>query len=213
GSSELFALTAFWPADRPTELRWTGGGQVVMPSIEVRVADPATDRVLPDGEDGELQFRGPNVVDTYLGDPGVAATAFTEDGWFRSGDLGRLVGPGTFQYVCRMGDVLRLRGFLVDPAEIEFRLAAHPAVRLTKVVGAPDPNGGGTIAVAFVVPQGPDEPDEDELKEWCAQALAKFKVPARIHVIDSMPTTSGTNGIKIRTAVLREMAAAGGARA
>ncbi len=206
GSSELFALTAFWPVDQPTELRWTGGGQVVLPTTEVRVVDPATDRVLADGEDGELQFRGPNVVDAYLGDAGIAATVFTADGWFKSGDLGRIVGPGTFQYICRIGDVLRLRGFLVDPAEIEFRLAAHPAVRVAKVVGVPGPDGGGTIAVAFVVPEGAADPTEDELTQWCATTLAKFKVPTRVHVIDEMPSTSGTNGTKIRAAALREMA-------
>ncbi len=206
GSSELFALTAFWPAECPSALRWTGGGRVVMPAIDVRVVDPATGRVLPRGEDGELQFRGPNVVDDYLGDPGVAATAFTTDGWFRSGDLGRIVGPGAFQFICRMGDVLRLRGFLVDPAEIEGRLVSHPAVRLAKVVGVPGPGGGGTVAVAFVVPEPSSEPGEEELKRWCAASLATFKVPTRVHVIDHMPTTSGTNGTKIRAAALRELA-------
>ncbi|MFF5988241.1 AMP-binding protein [Prauserella flavalba] len=205
GSSELFALTAFWPDGYPPEQRWTGGGQVVMPSIEVRVADPVTHEELPDGRDGELQFRGPNVVNAYLGDPAVAERMFTADGWFRSGDLGRKVAPGTVQYICRIGDVLRLRGFLVDPAEIELRLAAHPAVAMTKVVGVPGP-GGGTIAVAFVVPHGSDRPGEDELKQWCARTLAKFKVPARIRFIEEMPTTSGTNGTKIRAAALRELA-------
>lgn len=205
GSSELFALTAFWPSEYPAEVRWTGGGRVVMPSIEVRVADPVSNEVLADGQEGELQFRGPNVVNAYLGDPGIEAHAFTSDGWFRSGDLGSLVAPGTVRYVCRMGDVLRLRGFLVDPSEIESRLAAHPAVHLTKVVGVPGADGG-TTAVAFVVPRGPAQPGEDELKQWCAQTLAKFKVPTRVHVIDQMPTTSGTNGTKIRAAALREMA-------
>ncbi|MDQ0380493.1 AMP-binding protein [Amycolatopsis thermophila] len=209
GSSELFALTAFWPRHYAPELRWTGGGQVVTDSIEVRVADPATEEVVPDGAEGEMQFRGPNVVDAYLGDPAVAGEVFTRDGWFRSGDLGRLVAPGTVQYLCRIGDVLRLRGFLVDPSEIEARLAAHPGVAMTKVVGVPG-RGGGTIAVAFVVPYGPTPPAEDELRQWCAQTLAKFKVPSRIRLIDEMPTTSGTNGTKIRAAALRELALAEG---
>jgi acyl-CoA synthetase (AMP-forming)/AMP-acid ligase II len=212
GSSELFALTAIWPTDYPSELRWTGGGQVVMPEIRVRVVDPATGRVLPEGEDGELQFRGPNVVEEYLGDPGIAATVFTADGWFRSGDLGRMVAADVFQYICRMGDVLRLRGFLVDPAEIEHRLVSHGAVRSAKVVGVPGPEGG-TLAVAFVVPEGSAEPGEEELQQWCAATLAKFKVPSQVHVIDQMPTTSGTNGTKIRAAALREMAMLGQPRA
>ena len=206
GSSEVFALAAFWPSDYEPEQRWTGGGRVVMPSILVRVVDPVDGSVLAEGQEGEIQLIGPNVVNAYLGDPGIAAHAFTSDGWFRSGDLGRLVAPDTFQFVCRMSDVLRLRGFLVDPAEIESRLAAHPAVALTKVVGVTG-SEGGTIAVAFVVANHPDRPDEDELRQWCAQSLARFKVPTHIHMIDEMPTTSGTNGTKIRADVLRDLAA------
>ena len=150
--------------------------------------------------EGELEFRGPNVVDAYLGS---APETFTDDGWFRSGDLGVVVDEGAFVYVCRAGDALRLRGFLVDPAEIELRLAAHPAVHTAKVVGAEGPEGGW-VAVGFVTLYAPAEPDE--LRAWCAATLAAFKVPAAVHVLDAMPTTSGTNGTKIRTSVLAALA-------
>ncbi|WP_308282831.1 AMP-binding protein [Pseudonocardia nigra] len=205
GSSELFALTAFWPHDEPEPGRWVGGGRVVHAGIEVRVADPVTAEVLAPGQEGELQFRGPNVVDAYLGDPDAATRAFTADGWFHSGDLGVLVDDGAFAYVCRMGDALRLRGFLVDPAEIEFRLAAHPGVHTAKVVGI-EGTDGGTRAIAFVVAEPAADPGPDELREWCAAALARFKVPDAVHVVPEMPTTSGTNGAKIRAATLREWA-------
>jgi fatty-acyl-CoA synthase len=206
GSSEVFALTAHWPPDEPEPGRWLGGGRVVHPAIEVRVADPVTEEVLAPGQEGELQFRGPNVVDGYLGGD-AAVTAFTPDGWFRSGDLGVLVDEGAFGYVCRMGDALRLHGFLVDPAEIEMRLAAHPDVTTAKVVGIPAADGA-TVAVGFVVPAEGRTPDAADLRAWCAEGLAKFKVPEAVHIIDAMPTTSGTNGTKIRAAVLREWAAA-----
>jgi fatty-acyl-CoA synthase len=173
---------------------------VVHPGIEVRVADPVTGEVLGHGVEGELEFRGPNVVDAYLGsEPDV----FTGDGWFRSGDLGVLVDEGAFVYVCRMGDALRLRGFLVDPAEIEIRLAAHPAVHTAKVVGVPA-DDGATIAVGFVTLVGDDDPGD--LRAWCREVLAPFKVPAAVQVLGEMPTTSGTNGIKIKAAELREVA-------
>jgi fatty-acyl-CoA synthase len=207
GSSETFALTAFWPVDTAPELRTAGGGQVVTPAIEIRIADPLTEQVLPDGEQGELQLRGPNVVDAYLGDPSVMTRSFTADGWFRTGDLAVRTGPDAFRYVCRIGDVLRLRGFLVDPAEIELRLIAHEAVALAKVVGAPARDGHGTEAVAFVVLEPGRTATEDELREWCAATLAKFKVPTEVRFLDEMPTTSGTNGTKIRAAALRELAA------
>lgn len=205
GSSELFALAAFWPHDEPAPRRWTGGGRVVHDGIAVRVVDPVTEEELPPGQEGELQFRGPNVVDAYLGDESAATRAFTADGWFHSGDLGTLVDEGVFVFVCRMGDALRPRGFLVDPAEIERRLAEHPDVFTAKVVGIPGPDGA-TTAVGFVVPEEGSAPEPASLRKWCAETLARFKVPDTGHLIDAMPTTSGTNGTKIRAATLREWA-------
>ena len=205
GSSEVFALAAFWPHDEPAPGRWTGGGRVVHDGIAVRVVDPVTEGELPPGQEGELQFRGPNVVDAYLGDESAATTAFTADGWFHSGDLGTVVDEGVFAFVCRMGDALRLRGFLVDPAEIERRLAEHPDVFTARVVGIPGPDGG-TRAIGFVVPEEGRAPEPASLRKWCAETLARFKVPDAVHLIDAMPTTSGTNGTKIRAATLREWA-------
>ncbi|MFE7420859.1 AMP-binding protein [Rhodococcus sp. NPDC057529] len=205
GSSEVFALMLLWDVTDPEAVRWNGGGRPVGPAIEIRIADPLDDSVLPDGEQGELQVRGPNVVDAYLGNPDAAARAFTSDGWFRSGDLAVATGDGGYTYVCRMGDVLRLRGFLVDPAEIEHRIAEHDGVHLTKVVGITGTRGY-TEAVAFVVPAENTDVDAAELKSWCAESLAAFKVPAAVHMIEEMPTTVGGNGAKIRAVELREWA-------
>lgn len=204
GSSELFALTGFWSADDPLPLRHRGGGHVITPGTQVRSVDPVTGEET-DGP-GELQFRGSNVVDAYLGDVdgSTAAAARTRDGWFRTGDLGTVFADGSFEYLCRMGDSLRLKGFLVEPAEIESRLIEHPAVDLVKVVGLDI--DGETRAVAFVVPAAGTEPDPDQLQAWCAETLARFKVPAQVHLIDAMPMTAGTNGAKIRAVELREMA-------
>jgi acyl-CoA synthetase (AMP-forming)/AMP-acid ligase II len=207
GSSEVFALTAMWPADEPPPRRWAAGGRVVSPQIQVRVTDPDTGRPREPGQEGELEFLGPNVVDAYLGDPDAAARAFTEDGWFRSGDLGYLVEEGVFGYTCRMGDALRLHGFLVDPAEIELRLAAHPGVDTAKVVGVPGPDGE-TRAVAFVVPAERCGPEPAELRDWCAATLAKFKVPDLVYLVDEMPTIASPNGTKIRKVTLVEWATA-----
>jgi len=205
GSSEVFALTTLWPQDEPVPRRWQGGGRPVSPRIEARAADPVTGQPVPDGEQGELQLRGPNVVDAYLGDTDAAARAFTDDGWFRTGDLAEIDADGGIRYVCRMGDVLRLRGFLVDPAEIEHRLAEHESVEVAKVVGIRGDDGADE-AVGFVVLAPGACTDGEQLRAWCGRTLARFKVPSAIHVIDEMPTTSGTNGTKIRAAALREEA-------
>jgi acyl-CoA synthetase (AMP-forming)/AMP-acid ligase II len=206
GSSEVFALAAFWDAEDPEDLRWSGGGHLVTRDTSVRVADPVSGEEVGRGGEGEIQFKGPGVVNAYLGAPSSFEAAFTHDGWFRTGDLGRLLDERTLAYKCRMGDVLRLRGFLVDPSEIEFRLVAHPEVALAKVVGVRGAVGGGTVAVGFVVAREGSVLDGEALRDWCAEALAVFKVPKEIFMLSALPTTSGTNGSKVRAADLRALA-------
>ena len=206
GSSELFALTSIWPAGLDLSERGRGGGSVVSADIEVRAVDPASGDTSPPGSTGELQFRGYNVVTGYLGDPDAGRAAITDDGWFRSGDLGFVLDePGSFVYVCRDGDALRLRGFLVEPAEIERFLCSHRDVAAAKVVGARSAVGGD-VAVAYVRLAAAATVASDELMAYCRDQLAPFKVPAHVNVIDEFPVTTGTNGTKIRTAELRRWA-------
>jgi acyl-CoA synthetase (AMP-forming)/AMP-acid ligase II len=202
GSSELFALTSLWPGHVPAPRRWQAGGVPVSSRIEVRCADADTGQVLAAGAAGELQFRGPNVVDGYLGAPALRAQQLSADGWFRSGDLGIVQPDGSFEYVCRAGDALRIKGFLVEPAEIEVRLAAHADVAVAKVVGVRVPDGS-IEPVAFVVLQGGASCTPPALRAWCAEGLARHKVPRAVHIIEEMPTTSGVNGSKIKAAELR----------
>jgi acyl-CoA synthetase (AMP-forming)/AMP-acid ligase II len=207
GSSELLALTAINDPALPVAERVRGGGHPVSDEIEVRVADPDTGEPLAADEVGELQFRGYNVLEGYLGAPDGVPRAFTANGWFRSGDLGRLAADGrTFTYLCRAGDALRLRGFLVEPAEIEQFLMSHPAVDGARVVGV-RADGGGDLAVAYVTLRTGAWTDGDQVLEFCRSRLAPFKLPAAVNVIDAFPVTSGTNGTKIRTAELRRWAA------
>jgi len=195
GSSELFALVSTWPAELPLAERVAAGGVPVSPAIEVRaVADGV---VCPHGETGELQFRGYPVTSGYLGGPEVPVD---DDGWFSSGDLGSTTADG-FHYRCRAGDALRLRGFLVEPAEIESFLLEQDGVDGAKVVGAEG------VAVAFVTLRPDATVTGEELGDRCRAALAAFKVPARIEVLAEFPVTTGTNGTKIRAAALRERAA------
>lgn len=205
GSSELFALAAMWPADEPHHQRWTSGGRPVSDRIEVRATDPASGALVEPGETGELQFRGPNVVDAYLGNAQGYAEAFTSDGWFRTGDLGTVSADGAIHYSSRLSDAMRLRGFLVKPAEIEARLIEHQAVETVKVVGR-TADSGETQAVGFVTLKDGSSADEDQLRQWCAETLAGFKVPQRVYTLEEMPTTVGTNGTKIRAKALRQMA-------
>jgi fatty-acyl-CoA synthase len=205
GSSEVFALTATWPAGLGLDERVRGGGRLVSDDIAVRLVDPDTGAVSGPGETGEIQLRGYNVVTHYLGSAG----SFTDDGWFRTGDLGTAEHrPDEFVYVCRAGDALRLRGFLVEPAEIERFLMDQPGVDTAKVVAVPDADGTDVVVAFVTAVSGPGGPalDEDRLLAEARAKLAAFKVPRAVRVVAELPTTSGTNGRKIRTAVLREWA-------
>ena len=203
GSSELYALMSLHDWKAPVAQRALAGGIPLDPLIEVRVMDPEDGRVLPDDEPGELQVRGPNLLAGYLNNPEATAKAFTDDGWFRTGDLATRQGAG-FTYLARMGDSLRLRGYLVNPSEIENELMQHPAISGAQVVGVKVP-GQGDVAVAYVTLQAQD-PGEAPLQAHCKARLANYKIPHRVVVIDDFPIVNGPNGGKIQKRVLREWA-------
>ena len=206
GSSELFSLTSVWPSTLELADRRRGGGVLVSGEISVRAVDPESGSPCPPDTPGELQFQGYNVVCGYLGDPEAMQDAFTADAWFRSGDLGFvLADPDSFVYICRAGDALRLRGFLVEPAETERFLCTHPDVSAAKVVGVRS-SQGAEVAAAFVRLEPGATVSEDELVRFCRDELAHFKVPALVTVVDDFPVTSGTNGTKIRADELRRRA-------
>lgn len=206
GASELFALLSRWPPEWDAEARSVAGGFPVAADIVVRAVDSETGEVRAHGEPGELHFRGYCVAAGYFGNDEATAAVFTDDGWYRSGDLGSTRADGGFVYLSRLKDSLRLRGFLTDPAEIEAHLQTHPAVTLAQVVGAPDPDGGD-IAVAFVELTPEAATDPGELVEHCRRDLANYKVPAAVHLVTDWPTVDGTNGVKIQRMRLRDRAA------
>lgn len=204
GMSEMQAQVSRQSETAPPEERAKGGGRLVSPEASVRVRDPETGALLPPGEAGELEFKGPSLMKEYFGNPEATAEAFTADGYLRTGDLATLEPDGRFQYLTRMGDVLRLGGFLVSPAEIEDFLQSHPAVDVAQVVAVPTPEGNR--AVGFVVPKPGAGFDEGALAAHCKGGIAGYKVPKRIVALEAMPTTLSANGVKIQRARLRQMA-------
>jgi acyl-CoA synthetase (AMP-forming)/AMP-acid ligase II len=158
---------------------------------------------LSEGESGELQVKGYNVTPGYLNNPDASKQAFTSDGWFRTGDLAYARGRG-FVYQARMKDGLRLKGYLVDPREIESHLMQHSGVAGAQVVGVKLP-GEGDVAVAFVR-AGTSQSSESELIAHCRHGIANYKVPRRILFVDDFPQVHGPNGSKITKNKLREIA-------
>ncbi|ANN78610.1 acyl-CoA synthetase [Bordetella flabilis] len=203
GSSELIALVAAQPLDDAAR-RFLPGGRLIYPEARVRVRDPGTGRVLPPGESGEIEIRSPSQMLGYLDDTHSSAQALTDDGYFRTGDLGYAVNDRHFVFQARLGDTLRLSGFLVNPAEIEAFLASLPGIHACQVVGAD--RDGKTVAFAFVLLEPDTEPDPQGWRDACRQAMAGFKVPAGFHVLQSFPTVESANSVKIQKGRLRELA-------
>jgi fatty-acyl-CoA synthase len=203
GSSECFALMAARSPIEPLLTRVVAGGRPVTPAIEVRVADPETGRLQRSDETGELQIRGYNVMSGYLNNLEATRKATTDDGWFRTGDLGYLKDDG-FVYLSRLGDGLRLRGYLVEPGEIENFLCQHPAIEAAQVVGV-RLTGEGDVAVAFVRARAAIS--EAEVIAHCRGGIAGYKAPQRVILVDRFPEVEGPNGTKIQKRKLREMAA------
>lgn len=205
GSSELQALLAAQDMAAPVADRSCGGGSFVSPAAHVRVRDPQSQALMAHGETGELEFRAPqSVMRGYFGNPEATAQAFTEDGYFRSGDLGFTRPDGSFVYLARMGDTLRLGGYLVSPAEIEAIVQQCAGVAECQVVGVP--LKGELRPVACVIADAGAAPDEAAIIRHAAHRLARHKVPVRVLVIDAFPVTSSANGTKIQKAKLREIA-------
>ncbi|GAB3570909.1 AMP-binding protein [Amycolatopsis endophytica] len=207
GSSEIFAFAATWPVSADAAQRAVPGGRPTAPGLRVRVSDVDTGAVLGPGAEGELQFSGSTLFTGYLADAEATARAHTADGWYRTGDRGSLLPGGGFRYHSRLGDAMRLKGYLVNPADVETHLTGHPAVHLAQLVGVRDDRTGDDQPVAFVTLRPGRTTTEAELRDHCRAGLAGFKVPYRIHILDEFPTTPSANGDKIRKDLLRDTAA------
>jgi fatty-acyl-CoA synthase len=207
GSSEVQALFSHHnELDGPLEERALGGGWPVSPLAQARARDVSTGAILPHGEHGALEIRAPSQLLGYFGDAEATREAFTEDGFFRTGDLGYTLADGRFVFLARMGDVLRLSGFLVSPVQIESVLVEHPAVTACQVVGVDGPAGARPYAFVTRAPGAPF--DEAALIAFARERMARYKVPERVVCVDAFPTVQSANAIKVQKARLREMAQA-----
>ena len=204
GASELLAFLATQKSNATPSKRVRMGGFPVNKNTNVRVRNPKTGKLLGQGSVGELEFKCISLMEGYYKDPEATKSAITIDGFFRSGDLGKLCKDGSFEFLSRMGDVLRLGGFLVNPQEIETFIQGHPAVLGCQVVGIDGP--GKPSCVAFIIIEDTLNISEDEIILFCQDNLAKYKVPSHIFFIEKFPTTTGPNGTKIQRSVLRDLA-------
>ncbi len=162
------------------------GGRVA----QYKVIDPETGADLPADTEGELVVKGPIVTRGYYKKPEETAAAYTEDGWLHTGDVGRLTADGYLSLTGRIKETYRCGGEMVMPREIEELFDDHPTIAQALVVGIPDPKMG-EVGCLCVVPRATDRPDASELIGFCAERLARFKVPKHVVylVADEIPLT------------------------
>lgn len=185
GMSELQAGSFTRPND-PLPVRTTSAGRA-SPGTELRVAEG--DRPLAPGREGELQVRGCSVFEAYLGDSAATASAFTADGWFRTGDLARIDPRGNIALSGRLKELINRGGIKFHPLDVENLIDRHPAVVQCAVVPMPDPVLGERACCFAVLEQGA-RLDLAELCQWLAQHdVARIKWPERLEVIAEMPLT------------------------
>ena len=188
-------------ADDTQEVISTTTGRV-LPGVEVRVVDDDS-RDVTAGESGEILVRGYGVMPGYWHDAAQTRASLTEDGWFRTGDVGVRDAAGNIRIVDRKKDMFICGGFNAYPAEIEDLLLKMGGLATVSVVGVPDQRQG-EVGVAFVVPARGVLVEPMAVTAWAKENLAGYKVPRRVFVRDSLPLNG--NG-KVMKDVLRREAA------
>lgn len=183
GQTEAGPVIAFNPLNGARKAGTVG---VAAPHTEIQIVDVGDgDKVLPQGEVGEIRVRGPQLMSGYYGRPQETAEAL-RGGWLYTGDIGRLDDEGYLTICDRKKDMAIVSGFNVYPREVEETLFRHPRVREAAVIGVPD-DYRGEVLVAYVIA----EPGvaEQELADFLAQHLVKYKWPSRLHLVDELPRT------------------------
>jgi malonyl-CoA/methylmalonyl-CoA synthetase len=171
-----------------------------LPGVSVRVTDPETAKELPREEIGMIEVKGPNVFKGYWRMPEKTKAEFRPDGFFITGDLGKIDGKGYVHILGRGKDLVISGGFNVYPKEIESEIDAMPGVVESAVIGVPHADFGEGVTAVLVCNKGADVSEASVLKALDGR-LAKFKMPKRVFVVDELPRN--TMG-KVQKNVLRD---------
>jgi long-chain acyl-CoA synthetase len=169
--------------------------------VDVRLVDLDGSDVLL-GDPGEIWVRGANVFAGYWADADATERVLTPDGWLRTGDIAVASDDGWLTLVDRAKDLIIVSGFNVFPAEVEEVLVAHPDVAEAAVIGEPHPRTGETV-VAFVVAAPGRTIDRKDLLRLAQTRLARYKLPTRVEVVDTVPRTFGGKVVRRMLAARR----------
>ena len=178
-----------------------GASGVTIGSTECRIVAPDTLQDMPQGTDGELWIRGPQVMKGYLNNAKATAETIVDGGWLRTGDIAHFDEDGFLFITDRLKELIKYKGFQVAPAELEAELVTHPAIADAAVVGTPDDEAGELPTAFITAAQGQDAPTLDEVQAYLKDRLSHYKQVRAVYVIDSIPKSASG---KILRRVLRD---------
>jgi fatty-acyl-CoA synthase len=201
GQTEASAAITLTLQDDTFELKSATVG-VPMPHGEVKIIDPASGKVVPCGEHGELCCHGYLVMDGYYNMPVKTAEAIDSEGWLHSGDLATMDAHGYVNIVGRLKDMIIRGGENIFPREVEEFLIRHPKIADVQIVGVPDRFFGEEL-LAVVVPKEGEQLTEEELREYCQDQISHQKIPHYFQFVASYPLTASG---KVQKFVLRQNA-------
>ena len=187
GMTETSPVSTQTSTDDSVEHRVSTVGRV-LPHVESKIVDPDTGELVPRGEGGEYCTRGYHVMLGYWNDSEKTADAIDADGWMHSGDLATMDDDGYVNIVGRIKDMIIRGGENIYPREIEEFLYSHPAIADAQVIGVPDEKYGEELMVWVQLAPG-GELTEDQLRDFCRDKIAYFKVPRYIKFVSEFPMT------------------------
>jgi fatty-acyl-CoA synthase len=187
GMTETAPISFQSGIDDPLERRVSTVGRV-QPHLEVKIVD-AAGRIVPIGQQGELCTRGYAVMRGYWKDEARSREAIDDAGWMHTGDLATLDAEGFANIVGRVKDMLIRGGENVYPREIEEFLLSHPGVQDVQAFGVPDPKYGEEVCV-WIVPQRGHALHEQEIRDFCKDRIAHYKVPRYVRIVEQFPLTA-----------------------
>jgi fatty-acyl-CoA synthase len=205
GMTETSPVSTQTTAEDELERRVGTVGRV-HPHVEVKVVDPETGRTVPRGEPGELCTRGYSVMLGYWDEPERTSEAIDAARFMHTGDLATMDEEGYLKIVGRSKDMIIRGGENVYPREIEEFLYTHDAISDAAVYGVPDPRYGEAVTVSVILREGASLTD-DELREYCADKIAHYKVPKYVLFVDAFPmtVTGKIQKFKMRDAAVEEL--------
>lgn len=185
---EGYGLTEASPVTHANPIwgkRKAGSIGLPWPDTDCRIVDPETGKECSFGEVGELQVRGPQVMQGYWNLPEETEKTL-KDGWLLTGDMASMDEEGYVSIMDRKKDMIIASGFNIYPREVEEVLFEHPAIQEAAVIGVPDSYRGETVK-AFIVLKSGKTVTEEELEAYCREKLAAYKVPRLFEFRDELP--------------------------